>query len=215
MGLKGDFEELTKSYKNVSNPSKIFLILSFFISVSSIASLADTIFKWKGFIADLLLFYRGFVVEPIINGASIFGFNYSSNEVHACMLLTITVTIGMRLLSMGQIIAFEQINKKYSSELKPNLRLFKFLGISVPVCAWLWYGLTNQEINLVVVWCITIGYPIFLVGPKLLLAKFDKKRGYIEQGHFNYFTQYYLYLGSILLVVGLFGAINSGLQKVA
>ncbi|MBH0026424.1 hypothetical protein I6F53_05450 [Pseudoalteromonas sp. SWN29] len=216
MGLKGDYEELISSYRNVSLPSRLFLIVFFFISISSIASLADTIFKWKGFIADLLLFYQNFVVTPIITITSKIGFNYSDNEIHACILLTITINIGMRLLEKGQIVAFDQINKKYSSNLKPDLKLFKILAIIIPIASWFWYGLTNQDINLFYVWFITLGYPIFLVGPKWLLSKFDKEEGsFLEKEHFNYFSMYYLYLLSILLVVGVLGAINSGLHKVA
>lgn len=216
MGLKGDFDELVSSYKNVSLPSRLFLIVSFFISVSSIASLADTIFKWKGFIADLLLFYREFVVEPIINTSSKVGFNFSNNEIHACLLLTITINIGMRLLAKGQIVAFDQINKKYSSNLKPDLRLFKFLAVVIPIASWFWYGLTDQDINLIYVWSITLAYPILLVGPKWLWTKFEKEEGaYMEKEHFSYFGKYYLYLSSIFLVVGVLGAINSGLQKIA
>jgi len=214
MGLKGDFEELVSSYKNVSLPSRLLLIVSFFMSISSIASLADTIFKWKGFIADLLLFYRDFVVNPIINTSSKVGFHFSDNEIHACILLSITISIGMRLLAKGQVVAFDQINKKYSSNLKPDLRLFKFLSIFMPIASWFWYGLTNQDISLIYLWSITLGYPIFLVGPKWLWTKFEKEEGaYMEKEHFNYVGKYYLYLFTIILTVGVFGAINSGLQK--
>jgi len=216
MGLKGDFEELVSSYKNVSLPSRLFLLVSFFMTISSIASLSDTIFKWKGFIADSLLFYRDFVVIPFISAASKIGFHFSDNEVHACILLTITINIGMRLLTKGQVVAFEQINKKYSTNLKPDLRLSKSLAIFVPIASWFWYGLTNQDVNLVYVWVVILGYPIFLVAPKWLSAKLEKEEGsFMEKKHFNYFGQYYLYFASILLVVGVLGAINSGLQKVA
>lgn len=65
MGLKADVEEVSRFWQDAPWRVKIFLGLSFFLSTSSIASLSDSVFRWKGFALEALIFYRAYVAEPI------------------------------------------------------------------------------------------------------------------------------------------------------
>lgn len=54
-----------KSYwSNQPVIAKFFLVISSFVSASSLASLSETIFKWKGFVLDAVEGYRS-IVQPI------------------------------------------------------------------------------------------------------------------------------------------------------
>lgn len=66
MGLKSDIEEVTNYWKHSPWRIKIFLALSLFLSTSSIASLSESIIKWKWFILDALTFYRQWISTPAI-----------------------------------------------------------------------------------------------------------------------------------------------------
>lgn len=44
---------------------KIFLVLSLFLASGSVASLSETIIKWKGFILDAVLFYKTYYNDPL------------------------------------------------------------------------------------------------------------------------------------------------------
>lgn len=65
MGLKADIEEVTQFWGRSPWRVKVFLSLSFFLSTSSIASLSEAVFKWKGFFLDALAFYRLYVSGPV------------------------------------------------------------------------------------------------------------------------------------------------------
>ena len=54
------------------------LVLAFFLTTSSLASLSETVFKWKGFILTGIEFYQEWIQGPIkILGPKV-GLNYTS-----------------------------------------------------------------------------------------------------------------------------------------
>ena len=65
MGLRGDFAELNAVWKGAPLRVKLFLVLSGFLASGSIASLSETILKWKGFIAVGVSFYRETIRNPV------------------------------------------------------------------------------------------------------------------------------------------------------
>lgn len=58
MGLKGDVHEVSTIWKQSSWRIRIWLALSLFLASGSIASLSDTVFRWKGFINESVTFYQ-------------------------------------------------------------------------------------------------------------------------------------------------------------
>lgn len=188
--------------------------VSFFLTASSLASLSKVIISWKGFILEGLNTYQVYFVSPIVSVATSIGLEYEAFEIHAAVLLSISVTTGMRLLSMGQIVAFDEINQKYASNMKPNLMVYRFIGFLFPPAVWLGYGLSSKPVNLYFVISLFVFYPLLLVVPKLIMDKFSLESGYyIEKGKFNYFKSYYSYILTAVLIVCILGAINIGLRR--
>lgn len=58
MAIHDDWEELKGLWGKCSAPTRIFLLVSFVVSCLSIASLADHVFAFKGFILAGIEFYR-------------------------------------------------------------------------------------------------------------------------------------------------------------
>lgn len=67
MGLQGDIHEIKLAWSKSSWGFRGWLCLSGYLGISSIASLADTVIKWKGFVLDAITFYRTWVGFPIKN----------------------------------------------------------------------------------------------------------------------------------------------------
>lgn len=65
MGLKADFEEVASSWTAAPWRVKLWLTLSLFLASNAIASLSETIFKWKGFILDAIDLYRSHISLPL------------------------------------------------------------------------------------------------------------------------------------------------------
>ncbi len=65
MGLKADFEEVAKDWKAAPWRIRLWLALSLFVAAGSIASLAETVAKWKSFLLDGINFYRKYISLPI------------------------------------------------------------------------------------------------------------------------------------------------------
>lgn len=66
MSIKGDIEELKNTWPLLSPLTKIFLVASLCVSALSVSSIADSIFKFRGFLRVGIDFYREFVA-PIFS----------------------------------------------------------------------------------------------------------------------------------------------------
>ncbi len=64
MGLKADLDEVTQYWDRSPWRVKVFRFVSLFLATSSLASLSEVVFKWKGFILDALVFYRSNFSQP-------------------------------------------------------------------------------------------------------------------------------------------------------
>lgn len=214
MGFHSDYEEVVLVFHKVGPLQKVLLALSFFTSVSAIASLSETIFKWKGFILDAVAVYQDYFVAPIIKYSAILGLHYEQHEVHSAVILSTMFVLGMRLLMLGQLFAFEKISEDIGRKIQPKLTYFKCLSVLFPVSLWLAYGLTNNSFKVMPQVGMLLIYPVFLVGPKIIMHQIGSENSYLEKGRFNYFKTYYAYLFAIVFVIGVLGAINIGLTKI-
>lgn len=61
MSIKGDLEDISKLWNSGSWLLRGFAILIFVIGLGSVASLADTIFQFRGFIRDGIEFYETWI----------------------------------------------------------------------------------------------------------------------------------------------------------
>lgn len=67
MGLKADVDEVLHSWSRSPWWMRVWLILSGFLAISSVASLAETVTKWKGFFKDAVSFYHDWISLPLRN----------------------------------------------------------------------------------------------------------------------------------------------------
>ena len=65
MGLKGDWNEAASIWSKSPWRVRILLGASVFLASNSIATLSDTVFRWKGFIKDALSFYQQYFTVPL------------------------------------------------------------------------------------------------------------------------------------------------------
>ncbi|MCC2682956.1 MAG: heme/copper-type cytochrome/quinol oxidase, subunit 1 [Nitrosospira multiformis] len=65
MDLKSEIDKIKNVWSQASPLGKVYHSLSFYLSISTIASLSETVIKWKGFFRDALTFYHQFIREPL------------------------------------------------------------------------------------------------------------------------------------------------------
>jgi hypothetical protein len=211
LDLSKEFNELKSSFKEGNILTRIVMVMGFFLLLSSMAELSEKIVVWKGFILDGLRFYHSIFVEPITYLSSHIGLNYTELEIHVATVSSICTSIGIRVQMMGQKVALRNISEKYGNEVKPNLTFFWVMGIMVPIGIWLWYGLKDPTIYIWWVIFISIFLPLFMIIPKIILSKFGDYE-FFEKGSFSYFKSYYIYISSVLLIICILAAVNSGLK---
>jgi hypothetical protein len=212
MDLRKEIDVFRDSFREGGVLTRIVLILGLFFSLSSLTSLSSRIVEWKGFILEGIKFYQVYFVDPIASSALNFGLSYSQIEIHTATVSSICVTVGMRILALGQQVAFREINKKYNSDLKPNLTIYWIMAIAYSIGIWLWYGISDPIIRPWSIGIFTVFYPAAIVLPKIILSKMYDA-AYYEKNVFSYFKSYYAYLGALLLIVCVLAAINTGLKE--
>lgn len=212
MDLNTEIREFKSSFAEGNILTRILLVMGFFLTLSSLAELSGKIVKWKGFILDGLNLYNLLFVQPILLVSSHIGFSYTELEIHTATVSSICIAIGMRVQMMGQKVAFQKISERYGNEVNPNLMSFWLIGVFAPVGLWILYGLKNPSVN--VWWLIFVAMflPFFMTIPKVIISKFNEHVFY-ERGSFSYFKSYYLYIASLLLVLCVLAAINSGISQ--
>ena len=67
MGLKGDIEEVSQVWDVAPWRVRLYLVISVFLATSGVASLSETVFRWKGFILDGVSLYREWIGEPLLS----------------------------------------------------------------------------------------------------------------------------------------------------
>ena len=65
MGLKGDITEVSHVWHRAPWRVRVALVLSLFLASTSLASLSETVAKWKGFILTGVVFYQQHFRHPI------------------------------------------------------------------------------------------------------------------------------------------------------
>lgn len=210
MNLKKEISEFYTAYKEANVLVKVLLILGFFLNLSSLTSLSSIIVEWKGFILEGIKFYQSFFVEPILSGATIVGLNYTNIEIHVATVTSVCFVIVMRIQAMGQKVAFRKINERYKSDIKPNLTFYLIMAIVLPIGIWFWYGIADPTIYPLLVTFAVLFFPSFVIIPKIMLSKVGYE--YFEKNDFSYFKSYYIHLLTLLIIIGVFAAINLGLN---
>lgn len=97
MGLKGDFDEVAKFWRQSSWQIKAYLGLSAFLASGSIASLSETVFRWKGFISDAVLFYQTYIADRLQGLLNLLMFHVPVGFSHYLILTAVYMGANLRV----------------------------------------------------------------------------------------------------------------------
>lgn len=103
MGILSDAEELAKAFPKASWPTKIIILSGFLGSVTSLASISDSVYKWKGFVANFLNLYYEFVKVPFVEMTSFLPLYIPPYTLDYLILSTCTVLAMYRAIILNHL----------------------------------------------------------------------------------------------------------------
>ena len=194
MGLKGDLHEVATVWKRSSWQVKAYLTLSAFLASGSIASLSDTVFRWKGFVRDALSFYQEYLSDQLLR---ILQLVFSSIHVpvgisHLLILSTLYLGANIRVMlfagpSTRSRDAVSRATASYLGSMSAILIGMTFTGKEFS-------GESALGLFLGSAFCASVTY-WFVGGATRLL--------------------WFVYLVGPFVIIGLVAAVNSGLTRLA
>jgi hypothetical protein len=98
LGLKGDLDEVFREWHSSPWRVRVFLVFCFFLASGSIASLSETVAKWKSFFLDAVTFYRHVVSGPIEHLLQMLRLPFPPGMSDAFILLGLMTSANIRLL---------------------------------------------------------------------------------------------------------------------
>ena len=132
MGLSDDINEAKKLWNGASLPMKGVIVLTLFLTTSSVTSLADRVFEWKGFILDGVEAYRELIAGNIITVLDRFGLQISVESVDVAIISGLLVAATIRMC-FGKTSGTGPVPRLLSSmgERRANLAFVVFLVFGV------------------------------------------------------------------------------------
>ena len=166
MGFKGDIDEVERAWQSASWRTRIVLLLSLFIASGSVASISETVAKWKGFILDGIALYRTLVSEPL---AAMFS-----------LLAEIQISAWFAdVISLAALILSAMVRAILHQYRNPNDRIFRFLFLVGVVGAQLVFLFKVQSSppyppGLIAIYASTVVYAslVFRGGGRMLAIAF-------------------------------------------
>jgi hypothetical protein len=189
MWLKDDLEQLKQNWKQSPWWVRLWMVVSLFLAVSSLASLSETVADWKGFFLDAIVFYREWVSSPLRELLARAGFRYTAYSTDALIFVAMFASITIRSEYMG------------ADWNQPNERAafwFYVIFISM-IVGFAFYWSANRAIQ-GGVQDMMIGAAL-VYAPYIILAKKHRKYRLVL-----YHTLF------VILVVCVFGAFSTGLS---
>ena len=108
MWLKDDLEQVKQSWKRSPWWIRLWMLMSLFFAISSLASMSEAVADWKGFILDGVKFYQGFVSSPLQEFAAKRGMDFDRAFWDFLILLNTFAWI----LCRAEIISNKDENKR-------------------------------------------------------------------------------------------------------
>lgn len=188
MGLKADVEEVAKAWRVAPWRVRVFYGLSVFLASGAVASLSETVAKWKGFLLDSVNFYQKHVGSPL---------DYFIRDV---LLLPLPVGVSDAVVLLTLLAGANTRLMMYrGAGQRTRLAAIAFLLAPILLIGWLalWKGSSLSGREMVIALSGLTGYAsarYWLIGGATRL----------------------LWFASILapfMLVGFAAAINSGLSK--
>jgi hypothetical protein len=104
MGLKDDLIEAKELWTNSSWVMKCIIGISMFLTISSVTSLSDVFFGWKGFILDGVEFYRTYLIGPVVYLISVFGVKLQPLDIDAFIVIILFVVSYWRAIGLSGVV---------------------------------------------------------------------------------------------------------------
>jgi len=186
MGIKSEFDEIKDNWPDSPLWVKVWLVLSAFLAVSSLASLAETIIKWKGFIKDAITVYKEWIASPLLELLANVNVHVLKGAVDLLVIQVVLVSSFIRFIwlsseaNKGRIKDTIFFTTVTFVAILNNIRLAN----NAARAPSFWEGLFS-----VLVICLI---PLWV----------NYRKAWI----------FYLQVGAVVLSVGVLGAVNAGLK---
>ena len=199
MILINEIKEAKTVWKNASLLLRAYIVLSVFLVSGSIASLADIVFAWKGFILDGIELYNSIINIPFINLLNLFDIKIT--KINANSMIMFLILFGA--LIRGVLAGASKDKTK---------RIILLLGFVITLEAYaLITAATNTDIShfnaLNNPTLETILYNMFALIIVAIYAVSEVTRDAVERVHT------YIPLLIAISTTLILGAINSGLSR--
>ncbi|HUK99236.1 MAG TPA: hypothetical protein VLX29_00090 [Nitrospirota bacterium] len=191
MGLKSDIDELKAVWSKSPWWFRIVIAMSILGNCSAIASLADTVGKWKGFFAEAVHFYRLYIGAPIRTCLKPFGIHLTSDATDVLVVILLLFGTCLRV----QLSLTLKDKTAATIIIVPAMTIAAVLYVIAP-------NIAPKEM-----------FFIFLLPPLMLpLTVYNEWRMDKTAPKFSAFIKlYYGQLIAYALFIGILGAINKGL----
>ena len=202
-----DFKkDLKSAWKDSPGWMKYVIVITTITNATSIASIADIVVEWKGFILTGIEFYRNLTlpVREFINDIS----PIALEQWHIDVLIIYYTVVSVNFRNKHTRIFFQK-NDKY---LRKFGDLF-FIYFAPPIIMVLDSYSSSPDIPTIIlipiIAFVLIGYPLYEF--IALQKQIDKTEQMIE--HQKGITLFFINLGAIFVLFFIAAAINAGLQE--
>lgn len=137
MGFFEDWTGYGKRWKRASLFEKTILVVLLVGTTSSITSLADNIFKWRGFILDGVEYYRSVISNPILDNLAKLGISYPKEYIDIFILYSLLVSASFRHDVYKKKYNKKEFRKELISRLLFLIILFIISSLGYTVFFWL------------------------------------------------------------------------------
>ena len=196
MSLKDDIDDLGKVWSSSGSLFKVMAVISVFLSISSIASLSDRIFEWKGFVLDGVNFYRLYISVPASKMLASISIVLNQTKMDYLIVVAISMSCFARggiMLGNDKLRQDETFQSNYHGIASVLASLYVVVLVAMRLNAETW----ELKYHLLIVY---IGAPIIL-----FFFIFDRSLK-------NLYSYFFPVIWAIVVVL-LLGAINVGLTK--
>ncbi|OOG44751.1 hypothetical protein [Polaromonas sp. A23] len=190
MGLKADIDEVLVVWARAPWRVRVYLALSLILASTSIASLSETVFKWKGFLRDGVNLYRSAISDPIKAVAqNLLNYSLTQSAFDLVVLAILLAAASFRVAIFQPRGSFGRKGEFAALGAMVGVIVVLIAGNGTPLSLWL------AGISMVASFLMNAWFHVRLGGAPALL--------------------WFVYVLAPPSLVGLLGAIHSGLTRQA
>lgn len=134
MSIIVEYRKVKEAWADSTLTAKLIIAVFAFLTITPLASLAEALIAWKGFLRDGINFYREFVTEPLIDAFRPLGLFYTQVEIDTLFALGWQYFGAIRVATFW----FPRGWRKYAFVIVNAISWFGFAAI---------YGLNAEEVG--------------------------------------------------------------------